>query len=407
MISRALRFCDSRLQAYDGMHNSFALIFLCTNAVFHAFIIGEAPDYVSYVYFFSSVMCITLLTLETWPQKAKKYYSLFWYVSIFTAVPLLYSFEFFSKTIDTSTTIIMVMSLFILGILADWLMFIIMLLAAIFLSTTTLYLFDKEKIINFLNSSNLTLNMLALTGMVVICVLFLRMKQIGLDSRFRIAKNIAGILSHEIKTPLASMRLILEDITEEIKYLDNNISIVQKFNKLSNIEKDISEFIGSTLVKVQDERLMNYQELSLTHEINSIIESYKLSGSEDFDVEVSIKQDFNFIGDQFLFRHVIYNLLKNSLDCKKIKPETTIKIYNKHSFYDNCFIFEDTGIGVDKHNINKIFNSFFTTKATGSGLGLFFCKNFIEKFGGNIVCESEKNKYTRFKIYFPRIDTHE
>ena len=113
------------------------------------------------------------------------------------------------------------------------------------------------------------------------------------------------------------------------------------------------------------------------------------------------------MGERQLFRHVIYNLLKNSIDSLRIKPSTEIKIYSQYNDYENILIFEDTGVGIENSLIGKIFNNYFSTKNRGMGIGLFFCKQVIERFGGKIVCESEKNRYTRFKMFFPKLEVNE
>ena len=69
---------------------------------------------------------------------------------------------------------------------------------------------------------------------------------------------------------------------------------------------------------------------------------------------------------------------------------------------NNSLIFEDNGIGIDSDDLPYIFNSFYTKRADGIGLGLYFCKKVIQKFGGDIQCQSQKGKYTRFKLTFPK-----
>ena len=63
--------------------------------------------------------------------------------------------------------------------------------------------------------------------------------------------------------------------------------------------------------------------------------------------------------------------------------------------------FEDTGIGIPKENVEKIFSPFFTTKAQGMGMGLPICKKFVENHGGIIMVESEEGKGSTFTIRLP------
>jgi len=62
---------------------------------------------------------------------------------------------------------------------------------------------------------------------------------------------------------------------------------------------------------------------------------------------------------------------------------------------------KDTGIGIEKENISKIFNPLFTTKAKGQGLGLPVCKRIVEAHGGSITVQSTVNKGTIFTVKIP------
>lgn len=61
----------------------------------------------------------------------------------------------------------------------------------------------------------------------------------------------------------------------------------------------------------------------------------------------------------------------------------------------------DTGRGIDKENLSKIFDPFYTTKDDGTGLGLSICQKIIEQHGGRINVESVINKGTVFHILLP------
>ena len=64
-------------------------------------------------------------------------------------------------------------------------------------------------------------------------------------------------------------------------------------------------------------------------------------------------------------------------------------------------VFEDTGIGISKDNLPKIFNPFFSTRSDGTGLGLSITKNIVEQHGGRIEVESQVNVGTKFMITLP------
>jgi len=67
-------------------------------------------------------------------------------------------------------------------------------------------------------------------------------------------------------------------------------------------------------------------------------------------------------------------------------------------------IFEDTGVGISRENLPKIFNPFFSTRPDGTGLGLAITKNIVEQNGGKIEVKSEVNVGTKFIITLPAIN---
>jgi signal transduction histidine kinase len=67
-------------------------------------------------------------------------------------------------------------------------------------------------------------------------------------------------------------------------------------------------------------------------------------------------------------------------------------------------IFEDTGTGIPRENLPKIFNPFFSTRPDGTGLGLAITKNIVEQNGGKIEVKSEVNVGTKFIITLPAIN---
>jgi len=105
--------------------------------------------------------------------------------------------------------------------------------------------------------------------------------------------------------------------------------------------------------------------------------------------------DFEFLGSKLFIKHIIFNLLDNAF--KYGGSDVSVNIYLK----DNTLRVKDNGVGIEKRMLKKIFNKFYTSSATGTGIGLSFCAKAMENMGGNIECESEKGNYTMFIMKFP------
>ncbi|PIY90655.1 MAG: hypothetical protein COY74_00250, partial [Nitrosopumilales archaeon CG_4_10_14_0_8_um_filter_34_8] len=95
---------------------------------------------------------------------------------------------------------------------------------------------------------------------------------------------------------------------------------------------------------------------------------------------------------------VFSNLIKNAIDAIGDNPGS---IEIKCQENGNCVTIDiiDSGPGIKENNINKIFEPLYTTKQTGTGLGLVSCKNIIEQHGGKL---SVKNNPTTFTITLPK-----
>ena len=97
------------------------------------------------------------------------------------------------------------------------------------------------------------------------------------------------------------------------------------------------------------------------------------------------------------FQIVISNILKNAIEA--IDEKGYIKISIKKESNNNIITIEDSGKGFDQKNIEKLFAPLFTTKSTGTGLGLASCKRIIEQHNGKITINQNP---TRFIISIPK-----
>jgi signal transduction histidine kinase len=84
-----------------------------------------------------------------------------------------------------------------------------------------------------------------------------------------------------------------------------------------------------------------------------------------------------------------------------MKNGGTLKVSTKKTKGSVEVSFKDTGIGIPKEDMRKIFIPFFTTNARGIGMGLPICKRFVESHGGSIKVESEEGKGSTFTVKLP------
>ena len=101
--------------------------------------------------------------------------------------------------------------------------------------------------------------------------------------------------------------------------------------------------------------------------------------------------------DKSKIKSVFSNLITNSIQSIEKEGKITVSIENELNFLNISF--EDSGPGITEDVLAKIFQPLFTTKVSGTGLGLGICKNIIEEHGGKI---SVHNSPTTFTIKLPK-----
>jgi two-component system NtrC family sensor kinase len=149
------------------------------------------------------------------------------------------------------------------------------------------------------------------------------------------------------------------------------------------------------------------QEIKKPVDLNVIADEILLLHEKQLqEHNIKIKSDFHRELGQVhastnQLRQVFLNMVSNARDAMPDGGTLTVKTFAENGFAKIQFI--DTGVGIRKENIDKIFDSFFTTKASvkGVGLGLSVCYGFIKDHGGDIQVHSSLGEGTTFTISLP------
>ncbi|GAB4338858.1 MAG: response regulator [Flammeovirgaceae bacterium] len=227
-----------------------------------------------------------------------------------------------------------------------------------------------------------------------------------LEEMNELKTRLLSIVSHDIKSPLASLQSVLvllgmDALTqEEIKNLSNNLS--------ENIKKTMN-FLESLLqwARIQMQGIYPLPTLIVFSDIlNEIFDFYHdAANAKNIQFESFISPDVKIFADKEMVKTILRNLIANAI---KFTPKQG-KISVNYSISDNftTISVSDTGVGIAKEDLSKIFNisETFTTKGThqekGTGMGLAICKELVEKNGGKIWVESQQNQGSKFYFSLP------
>ena len=218
-------------------------------------------------------------------------------------------------------------------------------------------------------------------------------KEIIMSERLSSIGNLSSRMAHDLRNPLSViknsmeiLKLRLNDNMDE--RVNHQLAMVGRaVSRMSHQIEDVLDFVNIAELKVQSSSII------------TILESAVLSTDIPKSVTINLpKNSATAICDPYRLEVVFSNLLKNASQAVKEGGEITIRIIDKN---DDVFIeIEDSGQGVLETNIDKIFEPLFTTKQTGTGLGLASCKSIIEKHGGTL---SVRNKPTVFTVQIPKV----
>jgi len=214
-------------------------------------------------------------------------------------------------------------------------------------------------------------------------------------NRFNIVGEMAASVAHEIRNPMTSVQgfLQLAKKKSDIK-VSSYIDIA--LEELTHANEIIGEFLSLAKNRYVEKSPQNLN--SLLGRIESII--YSDCIKKDICLEMQLNEEIPLIFASYKEIHqLILNLVRNALDAMDKKGTLTIETDYNHTFV--MLKVRDTGNGIPVELIEQIFEPFYTTKDTGTGLGLLICQSIVDHHQGRIAVESEIGKGTLFTIFFP------
>ncbi|MCD6452054.1 MAG: HAMP domain-containing protein [Acidobacteria bacterium] len=219
--------------------------------------------------------------------------------------------------------------------------------------------------------------------------------------RLSLWAEMARIIAHEIKNPLTPIRLSAEQISQILKDRPSGYErLIERcldtiIDQVKNLRELSSRF--STYARIPTLKLEPTPIPSLIDEVVSL---YLSPFRGKIEVETDIPSDLpSLMVDRELLKRALVNIVKNAVEAMGERGRITFRGRKEGDYL--LLTIEDTGPGIDEEIKEHLFEPYFSTKASGVGLGLAITKKAIEEHGGKIEIESEKGKGTKVKIWLP------
>ena len=216
---------------------------------------------------------------------------------------------------------------------------------------------------------------------------------------------LAAGVAHEIGNPLNSLHIHLQLMERQVKKLKGPVqkqlheSIGIARSEISRLDSIVSQFLRAIRPSKPQLQLEN---------VNAILdEAVRFFGPEiqdrDIVVEQELRSDLPMLElDRDQMKQAFYNVIKNSFEAMKRRGILRIRtdMDDTHAIVS----FTDTGGGMSAEDLSRVFEPYFTTKTTGSGLGLLIVRRIVREHGGELAIESNEGKGLTLSLRLPYLD---
>ncbi len=223
------------------------------------------------------------------------------------------------------------------------------------------------------------------------------------SERSNAVKLLAAGVAHEIGNPLNALNIHLQLLTRELRDLPDGTR--EPLEELVSVARTEVERLDTIITQFLRALRPSKPVLAPEHPTEVLQETLKLLKTEFENrrivVSVDIQDTIPTVHlDRSQIKQVFFNLIKNALEAMPDGGTLKIVFGVGDAYVDIAFI--DTGKGIASDELGRVFDTYHTTKAKGSGLGLMIVQRIIEEHGGEIELSSKPGEGTCFKIRLPR-----
>ena len=230
-----------------------------------------------------------------------------------------------------------------------------------------------------------------------------------LQNTEELRRRFVSDASHELKTPLASIRLLADSITQsdnmDADTLNEFVSDIG--NEAERLQRTTDKLLNLARIDDGDRQILDHRCVDMKKVVGNTLRLLSpLAESRNITLKHRLEEACYIYGSEDDIYQVIFNLAENGIKYNLPNGEVRILLYKSKS--EVTLIVDDTGIGIPSEDAPHIFSRFYrvdkarSREAGGSGLGLSIVRDVVRLHSGTVTSEPLKECGTRFTVIFPR-----
>ena len=234
--------------------------------------------------------------------------------------------------------------------------------------------------------------------------LLLEQQKKKLEELNSLKNKLFSVISHDLKAPMYALRNLFQNVQQhnlpgdEIK--DMLPEVVSDLNYTTGLMENLLQWAKSQM----QANTIFPQRFDITETYNEVVHALRLSAkAKNIEIGNNFSKPIYVYADRDMINLVLRNLISNAIKFTPENGSIFISSVNRENVAEISV--QDTGIGISKENLDRLFKDFYssngTSNETGTGLGLMLCKEFLTKNKGSIVVKSEEGKGSEFIFSLP------
>ncbi len=365
-------------------------------------------------------MCLTLAFKDHWPETARRYAPVLWYITVLYVLPFFFTYMTLRNDFAPVWLVSFIAALLLLVFLVDWLNLVALSVFGMLLAWTVFTLAGGQ-----VSDANVYAELMpvVLFALVVGTVFSYRnetLKQERLDAMLMAGRNLSSELREPllgIRTSTVSLKRYLPELLETHELAEKNGLTVREIppvhrralgNALDRLQQDTSH--ASTIIEMLLRNTggmpidpSEFNVISMAECVETALQRYPFASEMERKlVKVHLSPDFAFLGSESGMVHVVLSLLKIALTSVAKHGRGDVFIELSTSPNDSELRIRDNSAGPSTRRLGNLFDEFSLLESdSGTGPSLAQAKKLVEAFAGAIAIRSERSQFTEYVITLP------